>query len=63
MGIKRREFLASVGGMAGLAVVPVAAMAQGLEKGGAAKGGAALYKQAGAPVDARVEDLLKRMTI
>ena len=59
MGIKRREFLASVGSMAGLAVVPVAAMAQGA----AGKNGAALYKQAGAPVDARVEDLIKRMTI
>ncbi|RYE93381.1 MAG: beta-glucosidase, partial [Oxalobacteraceae bacterium] len=59
MGIKRREFLASVGGVAGLAVLPGAAMAQGT----AAKNGAMLYKQAGAPVDARVEDLLKRMTI
>jgi beta-glucosidase len=63
MGIKRREFLASVGSVAGLAVVPVAAMAQGAGKSAAGKGGAPLYKQAGAPVDARVDDLLGRMTV
>jgi len=61
MGIKRREFLATVGsaaGIAGLGSVPgVAAAAKG------AQAGAPLYKQAGAPVAARVEDLLKRMTL
>jgi len=57
MGIKRREFLATVGGAAGVAVVPGAMAAQ------AAKGGAPVYKQAGAPVAARVEDLLGRMTL
>ena len=58
MGIKRREFLASVGSMAGIAglgSVPAVATA-------AAKG-VPLYKQAGAPSDARVEDLLRRMTL
>ena len=58
MGIKRREFLASVGGLAGLAALPAVA--------GAATGSqsdAPLYKRAGAPVAARVEDLLKRMTL
>jgi len=65
MGIKRREFLASVGsmaGMAGLAGVPGVGMAapKGAQGGQA---GVPLYKQAGAPVDARVEDLLRRMTL
>lgn len=62
MGIKRREFLASVGsaaGIAGLGSVP--AIATAAAKG--AQGGAPLYKQAGAPVNARVEDLLRRMTL
>jgi beta-glucosidase len=63
MGIKRREFLASVGsaaGIAGLGAMPtVAAAAARAVKAG----GAPLYKQAGAPVDARVEDLLGRMTL
>jgi len=54
MGIKRRDFLASVGGMAGAAVLPVVALG---------KDSAPLYKQAGAPVEARVEDLLGRMTL
>jgi beta-glucosidase len=65
MGIKRREFLASVGSMAGLAsmsVVPGAAMAQAAAAK-SAKSGPPLYKQAGAPVDARVEDLLGRMNL
>jgi beta-glucosidase len=58
MAIKRREFLASMGGIAGLAVVPgVASAAAGQA------GGAPLYKQASAPVDARVDDLLGRMTL
>ena len=67
MGIKRREFLASVGGVAGLAglsAVPAfAAAAQAGAKAGTGPVKDALYKQAGAPVDARVEDLLKRMTL
>ncbi|MCC2957392.1 glycoside hydrolase family 3 C-terminal domain-containing protein [Massilia sp. IC2-477] len=64
MGIKRREFLASVGSMAGIAglgSVPAVATAAGAAR--AAAPGAPLYKQAGAPVDARVEDLLRRMTL
>lgn len=56
MGIKRREFLATVGSAAGMAVVP-GAMAAG------ANGAAPVYKQAGAPVGKRVEDLLGRMTL
>jgi len=56
MGIKRREFLATVGGAAGMAVVP-GAMAAANAKG------TPVYKQASAPVNARVEDLIKRMTI
>ena len=60
MGIKRREFLASVGGVAGLAAVPAVAAAAAKAVN---KGGAPLYKQPGAPVDARVEDLLGRMTL
>jgi beta-glucosidase len=62
MGIKRREFLTSVGGvagMAGLAAVPsMAAAARAVSQAGTP-----LYKQAGAPLDTRVEDLLGRMTI
>ena len=56
MGIKRREFLATVGGAAGMAVVP-GAMAAASAKG------TPVYKQANAPVNARVEDLIKRMTL
>ena len=56
MGIKRREFLATVGGAAGMAVVP-GAMAAATAKG------TPVYKQANAPVNARVEDLIKRMTL
>jgi beta-glucosidase len=56
MGIKRRGFLATVGGAAGMAVVP-GAMAAATVKGNP------VYKQASAPVNARVEDLLKRMTL
>lgn len=65
MGIKRREFLASVGSMAGVAglasVAMVPAAAGAAAKGG--QGGVSLYKQAGAPVEAQVEDLLGRMTL
>lgn len=57
MGIKRREFLATVGGAAGMAAVPGAMAAK------AVKGGVPAYKQASAPVAARVEDLLGRMTL
>jgi beta-glucosidase len=60
MGIKRREFLASVGGVAGLAAVPAVASAAAKA---VSRSGAPLYKQPGAPVDARVEDLLGRMTL
>ncbi|MBW8901001.1 MAG: glycoside hydrolase family 3 protein, partial [Massilia sp.] len=56
MGIKRREFLATAGGAAGMAVVP-GAMAAATAKG------TPVYKQANAPVNARVEDLIKRMTL
>ncbi|MDB5748368.1 MAG: beta-glucosidase [Massilia sp.] len=62
MGIKRREFLASVGsaaGLAGLGSIPVVATAAAR----AGQGGAPLYKKAGAPIDARVNDLLGRMTL
>jgi beta-glucosidase len=62
MGIKRREFLASVGGVAGMAgfagLPSMAAAARA-----ASQAGRPLYKQAGAPVESRVEDLLGRMTI
>src|SRR5437763_1098074 len=60
MGIKRREFLASVGSLAGLAAMPAVAGAAAAKPGGQ---GAPLYKQPGAPVEARVEDLLRRMTL
>jgi beta-glucosidase len=64
MAIKRREFLASVGSMAGLAAVPaVAGAAARAAAPQAGKGGMPVYKQASAPVSARVEDLLKRMTL
>ena len=56
MAIKRREFLATVGGAAGLAVVPGAVAA-------ASAKGMPVYKQADAPVNARVDDLIKRMTV
>lgn len=58
MGIKRRQFLASVGGMAGIAAVPAVAAANK-----ANNGAVPVYKQAGAPVNARIEDLLARMTL
>src|SRR5437764_3276593 len=61
MGIKRREFLASVGSLAGLAAMPAVAGTAAAKAGG--QGGAPLYKQASAPVEARVEDLLRRMTL
>ncbi|QJE02073.1 beta-glucosidase [Massilia forsythiae] len=62
MAIKRREFLATVGSAAGLATVgSVPALAHAAQA--AASGGAPLYKQAGAAVDARVDDLLRRMTL
>jgi beta-glucosidase len=58
MAIKRRQFLASMGTVAGLAAVPAAsALAQ------AKRAGVPLYKQSGAPISARVEDLLGRMTL
>ncbi|OON62726.1 beta-glucosidase [Massilia sp. KIM] len=63
MGIKRREFLASVGGMAGMAGVagvPFAATAAAAPGKPEAN---AVYKQARAPIAARVEDLLGRMTL
>ena len=58
MGIKRRQFIVSVGSMAGLAAVPAAAALKH-----AVAGAAPLYKQASKPLDARVEDLLRRMTL
>jgi beta-glucosidase len=61
MGIKRRDFLASVGGVAGMAVVPAVATAAAAKA--AKKSGTPVYKNAGAPVAARVEDLLGRMTL
>lgn len=62
MGIKRRQFLASVGSVAGIAGLgSVPAFAEAAAKG--AQRGSPLYKQAGAPVDARVGDLLRRMTL
>lgn len=63
MAIKRREFLATVGSAAGLATVgSVPALAHAAQAA-ASGGGAPLYKQAGAAVDARVDDLLRRMTL
>ncbi len=59
MGIKRRQFLTSMGSLAGLATLPAAAMAARPK----ARTGVPLYKNAGAPVAARVEDLLARMTL
>lgn len=65
MGIKRREFLASVGSIAGLAAVPGMAGAAAAKAAG--QNGAdlknAVYKRANAPIESRVEDLLRRMTL
>jgi len=55
MNMGRREFLASAAGMAGIAAMPAAAQ-QGNRD-------VPLYKQAGATTEARVEDLLRRMTL
>ncbi|MCC2954143.1 glycoside hydrolase family 3 C-terminal domain-containing protein [Massilia sp. IC2-477] len=55
MAIERREFLAAAGALAGMAALPSA--------GAAPAAGQPLYRQAGAPVSARVEDLLRRMTL
>ncbi|MCS0589658.1 glycoside hydrolase family 3 N-terminal domain-containing protein [Massilia norwichensis] len=63
MVIKRREFLASVGGMAGVASLGALPSIATAAATAANKAGTPLYKQAGAPVDARVEDLLGRMTL
>jgi beta-glucosidase len=63
MGIKRRGFLASVGSVAGMAAVPAVASAAAAKGAKGANGGAPLYRNAGAPVAARVEDLLGRMTL
>jgi len=54
MTIRRRQFLSSLGGVAALAAMPDAL---------AAVAGKPLYKDARAPTAARVEDLLKRMTL
>ncbi|MES3020265.1 MAG: glycoside hydrolase family 3 N-terminal domain-containing protein [Pseudomonadota bacterium] len=53
MTFKRRQFLASAGALAGLAALPPLASAAAQP----------LYKNAGAPVAARVRDLLARMTL
>jgi beta-glucosidase len=63
MGIKRRGFLASVGSAAGMAAVPAMATAAAAKGAKGANGGTPLYKNAGAPVAKRVEDLLGRMTL
>jgi beta-glucosidase len=65
MGIKRREFLASVGSIAGLAAVPGMAGAAAAKATGqnAADLKNAVYKRANAPIESRVEDLLRRMTL
>jgi beta-glucosidase len=63
MGIKRRGFLASVGSAAGMAAVPAMATAAAAKGAKGAVGGTPLYKNAGAPVAKRVEDLLGRMTL
>lgn len=55
MRTKRREFLASMGSLAGLAAVPALAAPR--------KNGTPLYRLAGSPVGARVSDLLARMTL
>ena len=59
MGIKRRQFLTSMGSLAGMAALPAGAAMAAPKKGAAAP----LYKNAGTPVAARVEDLLARMTL
>ncbi len=59
MTIKRRQFLTSVGGIASLAAFPAAAFAATAADGK----GVPLYKKATAPMAARIDDLLKRMTL
>ena len=61
MSIKRRHFLASIGGVAGLAAFPATAF--GAVPAAAKLKGLPLYKDARAPVAARIEDLLARMTL
>jgi beta-glucosidase len=65
MGMKRRKFLVSIGGVAGMAGLGSApAIATAAAEGAqGAQSGLPLYKQAGAPVDARVDDLLRRMSL
>ena len=61
MTIKRRDFLTSIGGIAGLSLVPVpTALAASTVK---PQRGHAIYKNAAAPIATRVEDLLSRMTL
>lgn len=59
MTIKRRQFLTSVGGIASLAAFPAAVFAAPAASGKSTP----LYKQATAPMAARIDDLLKRMTL
>ncbi|MFP5392638.1 MAG: glycoside hydrolase family 3 N-terminal domain-containing protein [Gammaproteobacteria bacterium] len=55
MSMQRRQFLTSIGGAAGLTLLPGASAL--------AAAGAPLYKNPGAPIPQRIEDLLKRMTL
>jgi beta-glucosidase len=59
MSIKRRHFLSSIGGIAGLAAVPGAVLAAPADK----SKDLPLYKNPRAPVAARVDDLMGRMTL
>ncbi len=60
MTIKRRHFLGSIGGLAGLAAFPYTTASAAPADASLAK---ALYRDARAPMAARIDDLLKRMTL
>ena len=62
MSIKRRQLLHALGGAAGLAVLP-GAVAAAARRSAAGKGGTPLYKDGRAPMAARIDDLMARMTL
>lgn len=62
MTIKRRHFLSSIGGIAGLAAMPATALAAVAGAQAKAKG-TPLYKNPHASMAARLDDLMARMTL
>ncbi len=62
MNTPRRQFLTTVGSLAGLAAIPGTALAAAAASTNASTRNA-IYKDARAPMAARIDDLMKRMTL